>query len=190
MSSVYGVEPQLEQTACIVDLLDRAGMVEEAENFIEEKMGGLGGGDANIWGALLGCCRTNVNVEIGNRVWKKLAEMGISDCGVHIVSYNMFREAGLDMEAKRVRKLISEAGMKKKLGCSMIEVDGLVKKFLAGDLSHPYALGGVYRTLELLLKIMDFGGNLMWNADLFGELLNFLFLECYRLSLRFIYACF
>ncbi|XP_038710652.1 pentatricopeptide repeat-containing protein At5g48910-like isoform X2 [Tripterygium wilfordii] len=132
MGSVYGVEPKLEHYACVVDLLARAGLVEEAEKFIEEKIGGFEGGDANVWGALLGACRIYGNVEFGNRVWKKLADMGIADYGTHLLSYNIYREAGWDTEAKRVRKLISEVGMKKKPGCSVIEVNGAVEEFLAG----------------------------------------------------------
>lgn len=35
----------------MVDLLARAGLLEDAEKFIEEKVGGIGKGDANVWGA-------------------------------------------------------------------------------------------------------------------------------------------
>ncbi|KAJ0031923.1 hypothetical protein Pint_13027 [Pistacia integerrima] len=51
MRSVYWVEPQLEHYACVVDLLARAGMVEEAEKFIEQKMGGLKRGCQCVGGA-------------------------------------------------------------------------------------------------------------------------------------------
>ncbi|KAJ7956685.1 Pentatricopeptide repeat [Quillaja saponaria] len=139
MITLYGLVPQLEHYACVIDLLSKAGMVQEAETFIEEKMGGVGGGDANVWGALLSACRIHKNVEVGDRVWKKLADMGVADCGTHILSYNIYREAGWDLEANRVRRLISEAGMKKKPGCSVIEVDNAVQEFLAGDLCHPQA---------------------------------------------------
>lgn len=152
MSADYGIEPQLEHYACLVDLMARAGMLKEAERFIEEKMGGLSKGDANVWGSLLAACRTYGNVEVGNRVWKKLADMGVADCGTHVLSYNLYREAGWDMEAKRVRRLISDAGMKKKPGCSIIEVDGTVEEFLAGHLSHSQA-PEICRTLDSLFNI-------------------------------------
>ncbi|KAK4257384.1 hypothetical protein QN277_006979 [Acacia crassicarpa] len=139
MSSVYGINPKVEHYACVIDLLSRSGMVEEAENFIEEKMGGFTGGDVNVWGALLNACRIHKNVEIGNRIWKKLVEMGVADSGTHVLSYNIYKEAGWDMEANRVRSMISEAGMKKKPGCSIIEVNNVVEEFLAGDQSHPQA---------------------------------------------------
>ncbi|KAJ4957974.1 hypothetical protein NE237_025085 [Protea cynaroides] len=138
MSAVYGVEPQLEHYACIVDLLGRAGRLEEAETFIEEKIGGFEGGDANVWGALLGACKIYGNVEIGTKVWKKLTNLR-ADCGTYVLLYNIFREAGWETEARKVRRSISVEGLKKKPGCSLVEVDGVVYEFLAGDLSHPLA---------------------------------------------------
>ncbi|KAK9269471.1 hypothetical protein L1049_001246 [Liquidambar formosana] len=154
MGTLYGVEPELEHHACVVDLLARAGMLDEAEKFIEEKMGGLERVDANVWGALLGACRIYGNAEIGNRVWKKLVNMEVADCGTHVLSYNIYREAGWEMEAKRVRRLISEVGMKKKPGCSVIEVDGMVEEFLAGDLCHPQ-VQEICKMLNSLFKVVN-----------------------------------
>ncbi|XXG55890.1 hypothetical protein AAC387_Pa03g3449 [Persea americana] len=140
MSEAYGVKPHLEHQACVVDLLARAGHLEEAERFVEEKMGGFAGGDANVWGAILSACRVYRNVEVGNRVWGKLERLKLGDCGIYVLLYNIYREAGWEMEANRVRSLITEEGQKKKKpGCSLIEVDGGVEEFLASDLSHPQA---------------------------------------------------
>ncbi|CAK8534362.1 unnamed protein product [Lathyrus sativus] len=152
MSGTYRVEPCAEHYACVVDLLSRAGMVVEAERFIEEKMGGFAAGDANVWGAILNACRIHKNINVGNRVWKKLTDMGIADCGTHVLTYNIYREAGWDAEANRVRSMISEAGMKKKPGCSIIEVGNEVEEFLAGDQSHPQALE-MCRLLDSILKM-------------------------------------
>ncbi|XP_054795867.1 pentatricopeptide repeat-containing protein At2g22410, mitochondrial-like [Prosopis cineraria] len=154
MNIVYGIKPRAEHYACVIDLLSRAGMMEEAENFIEEKMGGLAGGDANVWGALLNACRIYNNVDIGNRVWKKLVDMGVADSGTHVLSYNIYKEAGWDVEASRVRKMISEAGMKKKPGCSIIEVNNVVEEFHAGDQSHPQA-PEICKLLDSFLKMVN-----------------------------------
>ncbi|GKV06353.1 hypothetical protein SLEP1_g18253 [Rubroshorea leprosula] len=54
--AISGTRPT-ETTFVALLSASRAGMVQEAEKFIEEKMGGLGGGDANVWGDLLGACR-------------------------------------------------------------------------------------------------------------------------------------
>ncbi|XP_057755415.1 pentatricopeptide repeat-containing protein At5g48910-like [Arachis stenosperma] len=154
ISSIYGVVPQLEHYACVIDLLSRAGMVEEAEKFVEEKMGGLATGDANVWGALLNACRIHKNLDVGNRVWKKLLDIGVADCGTHVLTYNIYREAGCDAEANRVRSRISEAGMQKKPGCSIIEVNNEVEEFLAGDHSHPQAQE-MWKLLDSIFKISN-----------------------------------
>lgn len=140
MSGVYGIKPRLEHYACVVDLLGRAGLLEEGERFIEENMGGFGGGgDINVWGALLNACRIHGNVDIGNRIWRMINDLRVADCGTHILSYNIYKEAGWDLEANKVRQTFLETGMKKKPGCSVIEVDGVVEEFLVGDLFHPKA---------------------------------------------------
>lgn len=140
MSTIYRVVPKLEHYSCVVDLLARSGMVEEAEEFIEETMGGFDRVDANVWGALLGACRVYGRVDIGNRVSKKLASMGVKDVGAHVLSYSIYKEAGWETEAKHSRRLIEDLSLKKKPGCSMVEVDGVIEEFLAGDLSHHKAL--------------------------------------------------
>ncbi|XP_061358521.1 pentatricopeptide repeat-containing protein At5g66520-like [Gastrolobium bilobum] len=154
MSSTYGVAPRVEHYACVVDLLSRAGMVEEAEKFMEEKMGGLMATDPNVWGALLNACRIYKNIDVGNRVGEKLLDMCVADCGTHVLTYNIYREAGWDAEANRVRSMISEAGMKKKPGCSIIEVDNEVEEFLAGDHSHPQAQQ-ICKLLDSIHKMVD-----------------------------------
>ncbi|XP_027368204.1 pentatricopeptide repeat-containing protein At5g66520-like [Abrus precatorius] len=154
MSSTYGVAPQVEHYACVIDLLSRAGMVEEAEKFMEDKMGGLAAGDANVWGALLNACRIYKNILVGNRVWKRLLDLGVADCGTHVLTFNLYREAGWDAEANRVRSMISEAGMKKKPGCSIIEVNNEVEEFLAGDLSHSQAQE-MCKLLDSILKMVN-----------------------------------
>lgn len=153
MSGVYKVEPKLEHYACVVDLLARAGRLEDAEKFIEEKMGGIGKADANVWGALLGACRIYGNIAVGSRIWRKLAKIGVKDQGTSVLSYNMYREAGWDMEARRVRRLIEDTGMKKTPGCSAIEVNGLIEEFLAGDFLHPKAQE-VWPMLDSLFNVM------------------------------------
>lgn len=140
MSIIHNVEPQLEHYACVVDLLARAGMVEEAEEFIEGTIGGLERADSNVWGALLGACRVYGRVDIGNRVSKKLARMGVKDVGAHVLCYSIYKEAGWEAEAKHARRLVSDSSVRKKPGCSMVEVDGVIEEFLAGNLSHPKAL--------------------------------------------------
>lgn len=149
MHKVYNNEPKIEHYACVVDLLARSGGIENAEKFIKENIHEIGEGDANVWGALLGACRIHGKVEIGNRLWRKIVEKGVSDYGIHVLAYNMYREAGLEYEAKSVRRQIETKRMKKKPGCSAVEVDGIVEEFVVGDVLHPKG-GEICDILDLL----------------------------------------
>lgn len=157
MNTYYMIKPQLEHYACIVDLLARAGKLEACEKFVEERIGGFSEGDANVWGALLGACRTYGNVEVGNRVWRKLADLGVADCGTYMSLYNLYKESGWELEANQAIRSIREKGMRKKPGCSSIEVDGVADEFIAGDLSHQ-KVGEMCQILQSLVKVVNVKG--------------------------------
>ncbi|KAL8234161.1 hypothetical protein R6Q59_020261 [Mikania micrantha] len=152
MGQFYGVEPQFVHYACVVDLFARSGMLEEAIEFVEKKMGGLNDGDANVWGALLGACRVYGNVEIGNKVWRKLVDMNVIDYGIYMMCYNMFKEAGWGKDADEVRNMIFESGLKKTPGCSVIEVNGEVKEFVYGEFCQPWSMD-ICNTLNSLSNV-------------------------------------
>ncbi|KAL7228473.1 hypothetical protein ACSBR2_007232 [Camellia fascicularis] len=54
MQEEYGIEPCLKHYGCKVDLLGRAGYLEEAYSFVKNMPLRP---DASVWGALLGACR-------------------------------------------------------------------------------------------------------------------------------------
>lgn len=72
MSSSYGIEPKVEHYGCVIDLLARAGLFEEAMELIgampmEPNPSALG--------ALLGGCRIHGNFELGEMVGKRLINL-------------------------------------------------------------------------------------------------------------------
>lgn len=72
MSSAYGVEPKVEHYGCVIDLLARAGKLEEAMNLIETMPIEA---NACAWGALLGGCRIHGNAEVGGEIGKHLIDL-------------------------------------------------------------------------------------------------------------------
>jgi pentatricopeptide repeat protein len=65
MGSVYRISAIAEHYACMVDLLGRAGQLQEAENLIHMMPFKP---SAFVWKALLGACRIHGNVEMGERI--------------------------------------------------------------------------------------------------------------------------
>lgn len=62
MEMDYGIIPTIEHYSCMVDLLGRAGYLDEAWDLIH-KMPMLP--DATVWGAFLSSCRIHKNLELG-----------------------------------------------------------------------------------------------------------------------------
>ncbi len=67
MGLVYCTSATVQHYGCIVDLLARAGCLEEAEDLIEMMSGEP---DAAMWMSLLGACRVHANVEMRDGIGK------------------------------------------------------------------------------------------------------------------------
>lgn len=124
------IEPTQMHYACMVDLLGRAGLMEEAANLIK----GLHiKPDANVWGALLGACRTHGNVDLGRWAAEHLFRLKPQHCGYYILLSNMYAEAGRWAEAIQVRELMKSRGVKKNPGCSWVQIRDQVHAFVVGE---------------------------------------------------------
>jgi len=62
MTETYMISAKVEHYACMVDLLGRAGHLQEAENMIK---GMPCKPNADVWRALLSACKIHGNVEMG-----------------------------------------------------------------------------------------------------------------------------
>jgi pentatricopeptide repeat protein len=72
MESAYQLRPTLEHYTCIIDLLGRAGRLEEARELISSMPMAA---DGAVWGALLGACKIHKNVEIGEEAFKHVIKL-------------------------------------------------------------------------------------------------------------------
>ncbi|XXG67838.1 hypothetical protein AAC387_Pa06g1091 [Persea americana] len=134
MLPVYGVAPLASHYGCMVDILGRAGLLEEAVDLIEKMPIPA---HYSVWGALLGACRVHGNLEVGELASKRLLELEPDNDGAYVLLSNIYAKHGRWDDVGKLRKLMKEKGLKKEPGCSSIEVDGVVHEFLLGDVSHP-----------------------------------------------------
>lgn len=150
MSSKYRVQPKQKHYSCMVDLLGRAGLLQEAEELIRSMPMEP---DAVVWGALFFASRIHGNVAMGERAALKLIELDPKDGGIYVLLANMYTEANMRDEADKVRMQMKEMGVEKTPGCSSIEVDGNVYEFMARDKSHPKCKE-IYACLTKLFRQM------------------------------------
>jgi pentatricopeptide repeat protein len=76
MGLVYSISATVAHNACIVDLLGRAGCLDEAEDLIKIMSCEP---DATLWKALLSACRLHCDMEMGERVAQKLVDLYQND---------------------------------------------------------------------------------------------------------------
>lgn len=69
MQKRFGLRPGLEHYTCMVDMLGRAGRVEEAETLVEEMEEPP---DEALWAALLVACKSHGKVDVAERVAEKV----------------------------------------------------------------------------------------------------------------------
>ncbi|XVF69661.1 hypothetical protein PTKIN_Ptkin11bG0099600 [Pterospermum kingtungense] len=134
MTSKFGLSPQLKHYSCMVDLLGRAGLLDEAEELVKSMEIEP---DAVVWGALFFACRMHGNFLMGERAALKLLELDPHDSGIYVLLANMYGDANMWEEAWKIRKMMRERGVEKIPGCSSIEVNGTVYEFIVRDKSHP-----------------------------------------------------
>ncbi|XP_071722987.1 pentatricopeptide repeat-containing protein At1g18485-like [Rutidosis leptorrhynchoides] len=116
--------------ACMVDLLGRAGLMEEAAELIKSLPIIP---DTNIWGALLGASKIHGNIEYATWAAEHLFELKPQYPGYYLLLSNMYAEAGKYEDANRIRELMKSRGARKNPGCSWVQVQDQVHAFVAGE---------------------------------------------------------
>lgn len=129
MQSLYGIRPKLEHYACVVDMLGRAGQLNEALKLVNEMPDEP---DSGIWSSLLSSCRNYGDLDIGEEVAKKLLELGPDKAENYVLVSNLYAGLGKWDEVRKVRQRMKDIGLQKDAGCSWIEIGGKVYRFLVG----------------------------------------------------------
>jgi pentatricopeptide repeat protein len=145
MEQDYRIVPKIEHYGCMVDLLGRAGLVEEAFNLVQSMKIKP---DAVMWLSLLAACRLHKNMELGQRIADYLVANRLANSGMYILLSNIYASAGNWREVRRVRSMMKASGILKEPGCSSIEIGCQVFEFVAGDMSHS-------RTDEIYAKLEE-----------------------------------
>ncbi|URD85567.1 Pentatricopeptide repeat-containing protein [Musa troglodytarum] len=113
----YGIEPEIQHYGCMIDLLGRAGRLKEAEDMIAGMPMEV---NVVVWRTLLGGCSKHGEVEIGERVMRRIMELEKGYSGDYVVLSNMLTEAGRFDDAEGVRRLMHERNVPKVPGLSLI----------------------------------------------------------------------
>ncbi|XP_057519636.1 pentatricopeptide repeat-containing protein At3g49710 [Amaranthus tricolor] len=154
MKRKFGIVPEAEHYSCMIDMLGRAGKLLEAEQLIESLPYNPG---SIAWAALLGACRKHGNIDLAVKAANQVLLTDGSNPAPYVMLANMFADAERWDDVAKVRRLMRNRNLRKKPGCSWIELNKKVHIFVAEDASHPM-IREIYEYLEeILLKIKHVG---------------------------------
>ncbi|XP_050226119.1 pentatricopeptide repeat-containing protein At5g50990 [Mercurialis annua] len=145
MKRSSSIRPELEHYGAMVDLLSRAGLLEEAYAVIK---GMPMEPDVVIWRALLSGSRTFKMPGLGEVA---IANISRRKSGDYVLLSNMYCSQERWDSAQGVREMMQRNKVRKVQGKSWFECDGVVHHFKSGDRSHPET-ESVYKILEGLIQ--------------------------------------
>ncbi|KAJ8774292.1 hypothetical protein K2173_009723 [Erythroxylum novogranatense] len=148
MESDFGIPPRMEHYACAVDLLGRAGHLNEAKALMESMPFQP---DAMVWKTFLGTCRACGNIDLAAQVARRLLDLDPEEHCTYIILSNMYGNLKMWDEKACITRLMRERKVKKVPGWSWMEVNNEVHAFCAEDHSHPQ-FKEINRRLEELME--------------------------------------
>ncbi|CAE6253351.1 unnamed protein product [Arabidopsis arenosa] len=148
MEERYGLVPEIEHYACVVDILGRVGRLTEAWKFIMKMPIEP---DEKVWSTLLGACRVHGNIQLAKIAAQKVLSYNPDDFAALVLLSNTYREAGNIEGGLNVRNMMKSQAMRKEPGMSWISIGGKIHKFCSGDQYHPQK-DDIYKTLNVLME--------------------------------------
>ncbi|CAN6241389.1 unnamed protein product [Urochloa humidicola] len=118
MEDKFGVQPGEDHYACMVDLLGKAGRIDEAEELISRMPFRPG---VLVWQALLGACRLHGNEAAGRRAAEHALALERDDPSTYTLLSNMLAARHNWVSAGRVRGVMGDTEIMKLPGSSWFQ---------------------------------------------------------------------
>lgn len=115
----YNIQPDVDHYACVVDMLGRAGKLNDAHNLVQ---GMPMGPQPGSLGALLAACRTYGNVEIAESVAEQLFKLEPENTGNYMLLSSIYASKEQWDEARKVREVMKKRSGIKLPGISRVEI--------------------------------------------------------------------
>ncbi|KAG1347282.1 pentatricopeptide repeat-containing protein, mitochondrial [Cocos nucifera] len=154
MSKEYSISLSVEHYSCMVDLLGRAGHLDEVYKLILDMNVEP---NVDVWVAFLSACCIHHNVELAEIAAQNALRLNPKGIGAYVSLSNLYAVEKRWSDVERVRATARMNGLKKPPGCSFIELDMEIHRFLVGDKSHPQSKS-IYAKLDELRQQLKKAG--------------------------------
>lgn len=160
MQSKHGVVPDTKHYTCVVDMLGRAGKLDEAHQLaksiqVEPSQGAL------LWGTLLSSSRLHGRVDIAVEASRWLIQSNQQVAAAYVTMSNTYAMAGKWESVQSIRSEMKRNGVSKEPGCSWVEVQDSAYVFYAGDVSscaRSSEVASLLKELERRMKERGYAG--------------------------------
>ena len=112
--------PSMKHYACMVDLLSRAGKLEEALNFIDQMPLQP---NVSVFGAFLHGCGLHSRFELGEVAIKRMLELHPNEACYYVLMSNLYASDGRWTQVKEVREMMKQRGLIKVPAYSIVDMD-------------------------------------------------------------------
>ncbi|XP_062090370.1 pentatricopeptide repeat-containing protein At2g46050, mitochondrial [Humulus lupulus] len=146
MTKKYQILPDSEHYTCLVDLVGRAGLLDEALNILSWIPNEA---EKNALGAFLGACKIHGNLRLAEWAAEKLFALEPNVPMNYTIMSNIYSSKGCWTDVANIRKMMRRNCDLKSPGFSWVEVAGEVHTFASRDQAHSKAVE-VYDMLGLL----------------------------------------
>ncbi|XP_068655201.1 pentatricopeptide repeat-containing protein At3g62890-like [Aristolochia californica] len=155
MEKEWGLQPNLEHYGCMVDLLGRAGFLDEALHLITNMPMKT---DAVIWRALLVACRIHGNSNLSEVAIRNLLELEPYNGENYVLLSNLYSRDHRWSKVGEVRDIMNSKGIQKVPGCSSIEIDHKVYEFVVASRSEEDGFKEIYNMLDNINRVLKLSG--------------------------------
>ena len=105
----YNINPTIEHYSCMVDLLGKAGFLDEALDFIHAVPQKA---DASIWGAVLAACRLHKDIKIAEIAARNLLRLEPYNSANYALMMNIYSTFDRWGDVERLKESMTGLGVK------------------------------------------------------------------------------
>ncbi|GAB2224439.1 hypothetical protein Droror1_Dr00005199 [Drosera rotundifolia] len=135
MIDIYAIKPNFAHYWCMANLLASQGLTQEAlatVNKMKEHDGGVSSENL-LWASLLGSCRFEGDISLGERVARSLIELEPGNIMCYALLLNTYAAAGRWEDVARVKEMVKEKVGPWIPGCSLSDLIEVVHEFKVGE---------------------------------------------------------
>ncbi|XP_020540927.1 pentatricopeptide repeat-containing protein At5g66500, mitochondrial [Jatropha curcas] len=118
----YGLEPGVEHYSCCIDILGRAGRIEDVWHLFHDMNKNGTRPSTEIWAALLNACRLNLDVLRGEFAAKQLLELQPNNPANYVMLSNFYASVGRWDLVESLRSHMKDNALIKEAGSSWVSV--------------------------------------------------------------------